>query len=121
MLTFDDGYMSNYVYAAPLLREYGFTAVIFTITSQIAQEGSAAAADQAIPQTKDMMEASQDVFTYASHTDNLHTAVGSGPPALQRLGQRKVAVPVAALNEGDVYVSGHLLQRGIALSSPESA
>ena len=82
MLTFDDGYMSNYVYAAPLLREYGFTAVIFTITSQIAQEGSAAAADQAIPQTKDMMEASQDVFTYASHTDNLHTAVGSGRSAL---------------------------------------
>lgn len=82
MLTFDDGYMSNYVYAAPLLREYGFTAVIFTITSQIAQEGSAAAPDQAIPQTREMMEACQDVFTYASHTDNLHTAVGSGRSAL---------------------------------------
>ena len=57
MLTFDDGYMSNYVYAAPLLREYGFTAVIFTITSQIAQDGSASSADQAVPQTREMMEA----------------------------------------------------------------
>lgn len=82
MLTFDDGYMSNYVYAAPLLREYGFTAVIFTITSQIAQDGSASSADQAVPQTREMMEACQDVFTYASHTDNLHTATGSGRSAL---------------------------------------
>lgn len=33
LLTFDDGYLDNYVYAYPLLKKYGFTALIFLVTS----------------------------------------------------------------------------------------
>lgn len=33
LITFDDGYLDNYVYAWPLLKEYGFNAVIFVVTS----------------------------------------------------------------------------------------
>jgi len=32
VLTFDDGYLDNWVYAAPLLRRYGFTATVFVPT-----------------------------------------------------------------------------------------
>lgn len=35
LLTFDDGYLDNYVYAWPLLKEYGFNAVVFLVTSWI--------------------------------------------------------------------------------------
>lgn len=35
MITFDDGYLDNYVYAWPLLKEFGFTATIFIVTSWI--------------------------------------------------------------------------------------
>lgn len=35
LITFDDGYLDNYVYAWPLLREYGFHAVVFLVTSWI--------------------------------------------------------------------------------------
>ncbi len=34
-LTFDDGYLDNWVYAAPLLREYGFTGTVFVSTDFI--------------------------------------------------------------------------------------
>lgn len=35
VITFDDGYYSNYEYAYPILREYGFPATIFAIGSSV--------------------------------------------------------------------------------------
>jgi peptidoglycan/xylan/chitin deacetylase (PgdA/CDA1 family) len=35
LITFDDGYLDNWVYAYPLLKKYGFNAVIFLVTSWI--------------------------------------------------------------------------------------
>lgn len=48
-------------------------------------------------------------------------SMNTGTPALTNgSASARWPVPVAALNEGDVYVSGHLLQRGIALFQPEA-
>lgn len=35
LITFDDGYLDNWVYAYPLLKKYGFNAVCFLVTSWI--------------------------------------------------------------------------------------
>ena len=35
LITFDDGYLNNWVYAYPLLKKYGFKATIFLVTSWI--------------------------------------------------------------------------------------
>lgn len=72
VITFDDGYKSNYVYAYPILKEYGFKASIFMITELITNEPT-----EFDPKTlqylswSEMIKA-QDVFEYASHTNNLH-------------------------------------------------
>ena len=35
LITFDDGYLDNWVYAYPLLKRYGYTAIVFLVTSWI--------------------------------------------------------------------------------------
>lgn len=38
MITFDDGYRSNYAYAYPVLQQHGFTGVVFMVTSLAGQK-----------------------------------------------------------------------------------
>ncbi|MDO4203360.1 MAG: polysaccharide deacetylase family protein [Selenomonadaceae bacterium] len=65
VITFDDGYRDNYTNAYPILAKYGFTGVIFVITSFL---------DRKIPQylTWDMAKEMQDsgVIDIESHTVN---------------------------------------------------
>ncbi len=76
MLTFDDGYMSNYIYAYPLLKQYGFSAVIFSVTGKISEQPVAFQANQVNMLDAASMLAGGDVFYYASHTHDLHTLHG---------------------------------------------
>lgn len=52
LITFDDGYLNNWVYAHPLLKKYGFNAVVFLVTSWI-NDGAvrAQSTDPDVPET----------------------------------------------------------------------
>lgn len=76
MLTFDDGYMSNFIYGYPLLKQYGFSAVIFSVTGKIAEQTVNFNPNQINMLDAASMQAGSDVFYYASHTHNLHTLHG---------------------------------------------
>lgn len=61
LITFDDGYLDNYVNAYPLLKKYGFTATFFVITDFIGKDPRF--------MTWDQVRAMQaDGFTIGSHT-----------------------------------------------------
>lgn len=46
MLTFDDGYLDNYVYAYPILRRHGLSALIFTVTDWVGDGPTRSVADE---------------------------------------------------------------------------
>lgn len=73
MITFDDGYYNNYVYAYPLLQQRGMRAVISIIGSQTAlytEEGTENAYWSHL--RLDRLAEMQDVFEVQNHSWNLH-------------------------------------------------
>lgn len=72
VLTFDDGYLSNYEYAFPILQQYHFRAAQFRITSFIAKSYPW------LPHMEwEQMAEAASVFEYHGHTHNLHYFVNN--------------------------------------------
>lgn len=72
VITFDDGYQNNYAYAYPILKKYGFHAVIFMIGSKIEKQTVLFDPNKKSSLSRAEIEASRDVFEYHSHTFGLH-------------------------------------------------
>ena len=78
-IQFDDGYYSNIIRAYPILKEYGFKATIFTISSTAIPPQAPFDPDALVFISEESMASTRDVFTYASHTHDLHSIVpGTG-------------------------------------------
>lgn len=79
LLTFDDGYKSNFVYAYPVLKKYKFKAALFLITSML-KEKREGIFDANKLQYVSLQELNwhKDVFSYSCHTYNLHRKMLSG-------------------------------------------
>jgi peptidoglycan/xylan/chitin deacetylase (PgdA/CDA1 family) len=71
-ITFDDGYLSNFEYAYPILKEFNFTATIFLISDYIAKDSEVFDASQLQIASVEDLERCKDVFDYGNHTANLH-------------------------------------------------
>lgn len=81
VITFDDGYLSNYIYAYPILKKYGFNATVFIITDRLKNTKKFDPSSLQYFTYKDM-ELSKDVFSFQDHTNNLHDNVAPGKTLL---------------------------------------
>lgn len=72
VITFDDGYLSNALYAYPILQKYNFRATIFMLGYRV--DDIQVPFDPSTTQSLSIMEAYKysDVFDYESHTYDLH-------------------------------------------------
>lgn len=74
-ITFDDGLLSNLIYAYPLLQSHNMKATNFLITSRVMDTPQYFYADNLQFISKEEIEWSQDVFQYEGHTHALHQIV----------------------------------------------
>ncbi|MGL5439815.1 MAG: polysaccharide deacetylase family protein [Filifactoraceae bacterium] len=72
VITFDDGYRSNYEIAYPILKKYGFRSTQFVITSAIQDQPEVVNNDRLPHMSSGEMQLVKDVFDFQSHTHNLH-------------------------------------------------
>ena len=76
VITFDDGYLSNYEYAYPILKKYGMVATIFVIGSTVGDTEHYKDTDYPITphfsceQAKEMVDSG--VISIQSHTYDMH-------------------------------------------------
>lgn len=132
LITFDDGYLDNWVYAYPLLKKYGFNAVIFLVTSWIndgvvrPQSGdadvpetpshtdceqliNAGQSDKVILRWSEIQHMQADgTFEFHSHT-HTHTRWDKSDQASEknRLMEEELALSRAALERNLGFVSNH--------------
>lgn len=132
LITFDDGYLDNWVYAHPLLKKYGFNAVVFLVTSWVHDgEVRAQYGDAVIPETPGHKECEQlieagrsddvilrwseihamqqdGIFEFHSHT-HTHTRWDKSHRAAEKnaLMQEELALSRTALEQNLGSVSEH--------------
>jgi peptidoglycan/xylan/chitin deacetylase (PgdA/CDA1 family) len=72
VITFDDGYLSNYVYAYPILKKYHFKATLFAVKGFIRSYPEVMNPDKLNFISWPEIPKHEDVFAIGSHTCNLH-------------------------------------------------
>ena len=79
ILTFDDGYLDNALFAAPIMRQFGFTGMQFLITGLIPEYTQPMAVNpiqhMSLTEIMDIV----DVFEFGSHTHAMHDTVNGVP------------------------------------------
>ncbi|WCK56034.1 polysaccharide deacetylase family protein [Aneurinibacillus sp. Ricciae_BoGa-3] len=85
VITFDDGYLSNFKYAYPILRAYHYKAAIFAITGNIRRSPEVFTADGLNFISWQELQAHADVFQYEGHTGYLHRKDGGRSCLLSRV------------------------------------
>ena len=77
LITFDDGYLSNAAVAYPLLKKRGLCATVFLVTGHLGEPGQTFSPLLVQMTDSETIKRTADVFTYACHTNDLHTICGS--------------------------------------------
>lgn len=78
IITFDDGYLSNYKYAYPVLKELGMKATIFVVTSNMPGAGNTVYPHFSWEQAKEMVDSGVMIIGSHTHTHQALTQISYG-------------------------------------------
>ncbi len=81
LITFDDGYLSNYLYAYPIMKKLDMKAVCFHVTTNIAKQEITKLNPKILERFSFLqMDKSKDVFEHASHSHEFHSMTANKVP-----------------------------------------
>lgn len=93
VLTFDDGYLDNWVYAAPLLKKFGFTGTVFIATDFIQRGGPPRATIEDVWEGR-LKEEELQVFGYLNEAE-IKELADSGVLDIQSHGKTHTWLPIS--------------------------
>lgn len=115
LITFDDGLKSTYIYAYPLLKQYGFQATVFMITGRMRPAPQPFDPKGLQFLSKQEIEEMRDIIAFESHTNHFHLSDKQYGPYLlfkpyeetmadlwaskEKVGATAIAYPFGAYNE----------------------
>lgn len=107
VITFDDGYESNYTKAYPIMKQYGFVGTVFIVVSSTEEPNT-----KNIPHLswEQLLELQRTGWTIGSHTYNLHYTI-SGKSALTTLKENETFSQYRARVKNDLQYSVDLLEK----------
>jgi len=97
VITFDDGYELNYIYAYPTLKKYGFKALIFLIGNRITQGMQDPNAISKLSREQIQEMAASGLVEFGNHTFNAHDFV-DGRPLLQTMTYEEILADFEKVN-----------------------
>lgn len=68
LLTLDDGYKDNFIYAYPILKKYHFKASIFLVTQYMGKKNGWSKGEEEILSWEEIEEMRKEGFSFGSHT-----------------------------------------------------
>jgi len=80
ILTFDDGYLDTALFAAPIMRQFGFVGMQFLITDYIQETSPSMAASPLQFMSPQEIYDTMDVFEFGSHSHAMHRFVDGALP-----------------------------------------
>lgn len=91
IITFDDGYESNYIYAYPVLKKYGFKGIIFIIGDKVVESKQSSNPNMIPKLTYDEIREMADsgLVEFGSHTFDAHEMI-DGKPALLNMSSEEI-------------------------------
>jgi len=125
VLTFDDGYLDNYLFAAPIMREFGMSGMMFLITAEIPESTPQMVIYPTPLMSWNELLAVTDVFELGSHTHDMHRFVG-GSAILETASEAEIRADLRrsfeeplTLLTGFVYPYGRYSNAAIAALQAE--
>lgn len=126
LITFDDGYLDNAVFAYPIMRQFGFTGIVYVITSVVPEEQIPLLSCAIQYMSFADMEETLGAFEFGSHTHDMHHSV-DGEPRLVREGVEEIradlrksfAHDLIRLEAGFAYPYGRHSENAVAALEAE--
>lgn len=75
LITIDDGLLSSYKYASPILKKYNFVAAVFLVTSRVKEKTEDWTPTKYVYIGKDIKDKKDGTLIFASHSHELHEMI----------------------------------------------
>lgn len=118
LLTFDDGYQSVAQYAYPILKQYGFRAVMFLVSGWLNTDPRPFEPQKSVCLTQEELQAMADVLEFANHTHYFHTRTSPSVSRMMEATEEELLADLQRCNDCPLVTTKDVFAYPFGLCTP---